>query len=54
MVIIFIYAARVIFLLFGDHQDNESEKWEMVNSVAGTILINKKIEALWDNNIHTV
>ena len=39
--IIHIYGARFIFLLFCDHQDTESDYWEMEISVYGKIFTHK-------------
>ena len=54
-VIIHIYGALAILILFWDHQDTESESWDIKIGVAGTLLTQKKTsKALWDNNIHTL
>ena len=41
MLILHIYGARAIFLLFCNHQDTESESREMEIGVAGLIFTNK-------------
>ena len=43
MVILPIYGARAIFLLFCDHQDSGSESREMKIGVAGPIFTHKNI-----------
>ena len=40
--ILHIYGVRAISLLFCNHQDTESEKWEMEIGVAGPIFTHKK------------
>ena len=55
MVIIHIYGARAIFLLFFDHQDSESERQYVVIFVAVPISTSKNIsKAPWDDNIDTL
>ena len=55
VVILPIYGALAISLLFCDHQDTEYESQDMENGVAGPILTQKKPpNPLWDNDIHTL
>ena len=55
MVMIHIYGARGIFLLFYDDQDTTSEYWEIEMSTSQLIFTHKNIsKALWDNNMHTL
>ena len=55
VVILHIYGARSIFLIFYDHQDTESEQPEIEIGVAGPIFAQKKIsKALYKNDIHTM
>ena len=44
VVILHIYGARDIFLLFCDHQDTESESWEMEIGVTGPLFTHKNIK----------
>ena len=53
MVILHIYGARAIFLLFCDHQDIESDSCKIEMIISLPIFTHKKIsKALWDNDIH--
>ena len=55
VVVIYNYGALYIFLLCFDHQDTESESWEMEIGVDGTILTQTNTsKALWDINIHSL
>ena len=53
VVILRIYGARAISLLFCNHQDTEPESQEMEIGAAGSISIHKISKPLWDNGIHT-
>ena len=55
VVVLLIYGALVVFLLFYYHQDTKYESCQMENSVAGPILPHTKTaKALWDNNIYAL
>ena len=55
MVILHIYEARAIFLLFYDDQDTESEYQGIEMSTSQLIFTHNNIpKALWDNDIHTL
>ena len=55
VVIIHIYGAIAIFLLFCVHKDTGSESCEIEISVTGPIFAQKKIvKALWDSDIYTL
>ena len=55
VVLIHIYGARSIFLLFCDHQDTESESRKTETSISQTTPTHKMIlKALWDNSFHTL
>ena len=54
LVVLHIYGARAIFLLFCDHQETESETREMNIGAAGPMFTKKRSNALCDNNIHTL
>ena len=55
IVIIHIYGAIAIFLLFFDDQDTESESWEMEIGVDVPIVTHtKSSKALWDKYVHTL
>ena len=55
VVILHIYGARAILLLFCDHKDTESESREIGMSIYQTIFTHKTIpKALWYNNIHNL
>ena len=51
MVVLHIYRALVIFPLFCDHQDTESESREMENGVAGPKYHRKKHQSLYGTTI---
>ena len=55
VLILHIYGARAIFLLFYYHLDTEYESCEIEMSIYQTIFRHDNIpKALWDNNIHTL
>ena len=55
MVVPHIYGARVIFVLFCDQQDTESDSWGIRFGVPVPISTHKKnSNALWANTIHTL
>ena len=55
MAILHICGARDIILLFFDHQDTESESFEIQMSIFQTIFTHKKTaEAIWDKDIPTL
>ena len=51
MIIIHIYGARDIILIFGDHQGTESKLLEMVNIVVGPIFTQRKIRGIYGTTI---
>ena len=51
MIIIHIYGARAILLIFCDHQGTESKSQEMVNIVVGPIFTQRKIRELYGTKI---
>ena len=54
-VFLHIYVIRANLLLFCDHQDTESESFEIETSIFQTISTHKKISKdLLDNDIHTL
>ena len=55
MIIIHIYGAIAIFLLFYDDQDTLSTKCEIQMTISQIIFTNKNISKdLWDNGIHNL
>ena len=51
MVLLHIYGALAILILFCDHQDTESESLDMEIGVAGPILTQKKYQRLYGTMI---
>ena len=47
----FLFGARAVFLLFGDHQDSGSESCEIGIGVAGPIFAHEKNQSLYEKYI---
>ena len=55
MLIIHVYRARTIFLLFCGDQDTEYDKWEIKTSTSNIIFTHENLSrAQWENYIHTL